>query len=408
MLEGTRLAQLLEGIRVLELAQGVAGPHAGKLLAEYGADVLKVEPPGGDESRAVGPFKDDIAHPETSALFLNLNRNKRGVTLDLDTEEGRVILLRLAAEADVVIENFRPGQLAAWGIGYDVLSRERPDLVLASITPFGQTGPWRDYRGSEITLQAVGGPLHSNGTPAREPAKLGGSIAHYHCGVAAAFAIVLARLRVEQGGAGDWIDQAVYEAQAGFRDRRAIGLTAAGYAGMSSHRQRPASRAAVGVRPAIDGYVNILGGGSRHFGDLLDLIGRPDLKEHPDFGKLVVGYSPAYAEQVEGSYIAWLFDTPKKEAVAQAQACGILGGAILSVADLLSDEHYRGRGAFEAIDHPVAGEAEYAGRQLLLSETPRLPARRAPLLGEHNDEVYFDRLGDDAAALARLRGQGVI
>ncbi|MBM4410479.1 MAG: CoA transferase [Chloroflexi bacterium] len=402
------LAELLEGIRVLELAQGVAGPHAGKLLAEYGADVLKVEPPGGDESRAAGPFKGDIPHPETSALFLNLNRNKRSITLSLETEEGRAIFLRLAAEADVVIENFRPGQLAACGIGYDVLSRERPDLVLASITPFGQTGPWRDYRGSEITLQAVGGPLHSNGTPTREPAKLGGSIAHYHCGVAVAFAIVLARLRVEQGGSGDWIDQAVYEAQAGFRDRRAIGLTAAGYAGMSSHRQRPASRAAVGVRPAIDGHVNILGGGSRHFGALLDLIGRPDLKEHPDFGKLVVGYSPAYAEQVEGSYIAWLFETPKKEAVAQAQARGILGGAILSVADLLSDEHYRGRGAFEAIDHPVAGEAEYAGRQLLLSETPRPPARRAPLLGEHNDEVYFDRLGYDGAALARLRGRGVI
>ena len=402
------MAQLLEGIRVLELSQGVAGPHAGKLLAEYGANVLKVEPPAGDESRAAGPFKDDIPNPETSALFLNLNRNKRSITLNLDTIEGRAIVLRLAAESDVIIENFRPGQLAVWGIGYDVLSRERPDLVLASITPFGQTGPWRDYRGSEITLQAVGGPLHSNGTPTREPAKLGGSIAHYHCGIAVAFAIVLARLRVEQGGAGDWIDQSVYEAQAGFRDRRTIGLTAAAYVGVSSRRQVPASRPAVGVRPAIDGYVNILGGGSRHFGALLDLIGRPDLKEHPDFGKQVQNYSPEYAEQVEGSYLAWLFATPKKDAVAQAQGRGILGGAILSVADLVNDEHYRSRGVFEAIDHPIAGSAEYAGRQLLPSETPRLPARRAPLLGEHNTEVYIDQLGYDDAAMAHLRDQNVI
>lgn len=401
------MAELLEGIRVLELAQGVAGPHAGKLLAEYGADVVKIEPLEGDESRAAGPFKDDVPHPETSALFLNLNRNKRSVTLDLHAVEGRDIFLRLAAEADVIIENFRAGQLAAWGLGYDVLSRDRPDLVLASITPFGQTGPWRDYRGSEITLQAVGGPLHSNGTPAREPAKLGGSIAHYHCGVAMAFAVVLARLRVEQGGAGDWIDQSVYEAQAGFRDRRAAGLTAAGYVGISSHRQQPASRAAVGVRPAIDGYVNILGGGSRHFSELLDLIGRPDLKDHPDFGKPVGSYSRPYAEQVEGSYLAWLFETPKKRAVSEAQTRGILGGAVLSVADLLSDEHYRGRGTFEVIDHPFGGQAEYAGRQLLLSETPRRPARRAPLLGEHNAEVY-GRLGFDGAALAGAGQRGVI
>lgn len=401
------MTELLEGIRVLEVAEGVAGPFAGSLLAQYGADVLKIEPPDGDESRAAGPFKDNIPHPETSALYLNINRSKRSVTLNLQTEEGRALFLRLAAETDVVIESYRPGQLAAWGIGYDVLSREHPDLIFASITPFGQTGPWRDYRGSELTLQAIGGPLHSNGTPTREPAKLGGSIAQYHCGIAVAYAIVLARFRVEQGGAGDWIDQAVYEAQAGFRDRRTIALTAVGYAGVSSHRQVPASRAAVGVRPASDGYVNILGGGSRHFGALLDLIGRPDLREHPDFGKQVQHYSPEYADQVEASYIAWLFSTPKKEIVAQTQAVGILGGAILSVADLVHDDHYRGRGVFETIDHPVAGAAEYAGRQLLLSETPRRPARRAPLLGEHNDEVYRT-LGITPDALTALRQRGVV
>jgi crotonobetainyl-CoA:carnitine CoA-transferase CaiB-like acyl-CoA transferase len=402
------VTQLMEGIRVLELAGNVAGPFAGKLFADYGADVLKVEPPQGDPSRREGPFKDDIPDPEGSGLFLHLNTNKRSVTLKLATAEGQSIVRRLVAESDVVIEDFRPGQMEEWGLGYETLADGHPDLVMASITPFGQTGPWKDYRGSEVTLQAAGGPLHVNGAAYREPVKLGGNVAHYHAGLAAAYACILARFRVEAGGAGDHIDQAVYQAQAGFRDRRSVALTAASYSGYPAHRQFPGSRPAVGARPASDGYVNILAGGTRHFLRFLEIIGRPDLKEHPDAGRPVQEYSQDFAEQVEGSYLAWLAVTPKREAIAVTQAAGMLGGAIFSTEDLVTDPHYRERGVWETIDHPVTGPVEYPGRQLILSETPRQPARRAPLLGEHNTEVYVSRLGYSQRDLAVMRAQGVI
>ena len=402
------MAQLFDEIRVLELARNVAGPFAGKLFADYGADVLKVEPPDGDPSRAHGPFKDDIPNPETSALFLHLNTNKRSVTLNLEQEEGREIFRRLAAEADIIVEDYRPGQMEEWGLGYEELARDHPALVMASITPFGQTGPWRDYQGSEITLQAMGGPLHTNGSPHREPIKSGGYVAHYHAGIATAYAALMARFRVELGGEGDHIDQAVYEAQAGFRDRRTVYLTGASYTGFAATRQPAGARVANGVRPAQDGYVNIYAGGTKHFIPFLDVIGRPDLKEHPDAPKPLHEYSPEFAAEVESAWTGWLMERPKLESVALTQAIGLLGGAVFGTDDLLSDPHYRGRGVWETIEHPVAGTAEYPGRQLLLSETPRQQARHAPLLGAHNAEVYYDRLGIPREELARLRAQNVI
>ncbi len=402
------MAQLFDEIRVLEVAGSVSGPFAGKLFADYGADVLKVEPPGGDPARHHGPFKDDIPNPEASGLFLHLNTNKRSVTLNLEEEAGRDIFRRLAADADIIIEDFRPGQMDEWGIGYEALSRDHPGLVMASITPFGQTGPWRDYLGSELTLQAMGGPLHTNGSPHREPIKLGGFVAHYHAGIAAGLGALLARFRVEMGGDGDHIDQAVYEAQAGFRDRRTVYLTGASYTGFAARRQAAGARTANGVRPAQDGYVNIYAGGTKHFLPFLDVIGRPDLKEHPDATKALHEYSPEYAAEVESAWMQWLMERPKRESVALTQAVGLLGGAVLGMDDLLSDPHYRGRGVWETIEHPVAGTFEYPGRQLLLSETPRQQARRAPLLGEHNVEVYCERLGIPREELPRLRAQGVI
>jgi crotonobetainyl-CoA:carnitine CoA-transferase CaiB-like acyl-CoA transferase len=402
------MAQMLEGIRVLDATRHVAGPFATKILADYGADVVKVEPPEGDPARRQGPFFHDDPHPEKSALFLHLNTNKRSVTLDLGYAEGRAIFRRLAAECDVVLEDGRPGQFAEWGLDWETLSEGRDDLVMASITPFGQSGPYRDYRGSEIALQAMGGPLHLNGTAEREPLKLGGYVANYHAGAATALALMLARFRVEMGGEGDYIDLAIYECQAGFRDRRTIYLTGASYTGWSAKRQRSGMRMATGVRPCLDGYVNLLAGAPRHLDPFLRLIGRADLIEHPDIHKNLIDIPPELVEEVEASYLGWLMQTPKREVVAQTQALGILGGAIQTTEDLISDPHYRGRGVWETIDHPATGPVQYPGRQLVLSETPKQPSRHAPLLGEHNEEVLCGRLGYSRDDLTRLRAQGAI
>jgi crotonobetainyl-CoA:carnitine CoA-transferase CaiB-like acyl-CoA transferase len=400
------MAQLFDGLKVLELGGHVAAPFAGKLLADYGADVITVEPPEGAPARHEGPWKDDVPDPETSALFLHLNTNKRSVTLNLESEEGRGIARRLIDGADIVLEEFRPGQLAEWGLAYDDLAKEHPDLVLASITPFGQDGPWRDYLGSELTLQALGGPLHLNGSSLREPLKSGGYVAHYHAAVATAYACVAARLRVALGGRGDHVDQAVYQAQAGFRDRRTVYTTGTSYTGYVAKRQPPGSRVAMGPRPTADGYANIYAGGTKHFMPTLDLIGRPDLKEHPDAQKPIHMYGEEFAAEVEGSWMAWLIQRDKRTAVAETQELGLLGGAILTTEDLITDDHYRGRGMWDTVEHPKAGTFEYPGRPFILSETPREAARRAPLLGEHNAEVYgaLGLTGD----LDRLRTAGVI
>ncbi|HJM88597.1 MAG TPA: CoA transferase [Dehalococcoidia bacterium] len=377
----------LEGISVIDLTRSVAGPYATKLLADYGADVLKIEPPDGDPSRRFGPFPDDIHDPERSGLFLQLNTNKRSITLDPSTPQSAQTILQLAADADVLIEDYRPGEAAAWGWGPDALRAVNRDLVVASITPFGQSGPYRDYLGSELTLQAIGGPMHANGSREREPLKLAGHYAHYHAGATTALAVMMARFRVERGSEGDYIDISIHQCQSACRDRRTIYLTAASYNGVAPLRLARANRRmGAGVRPCIDGYVNITGAGSRLPG-LLKLIGREDLLDHPDIGAPPALVPGELFDEVEGSFTAYLSETPKLQAVAEAQSIGVLAGAVLTVSDLLTDPGYRERGFWETIDHPVAGPVEHPGRPFLMSATPRPAPRPAPLLGQHNDEV---------------------
>ncbi len=376
----------LEGLRVLDLTTDVAGPFATKLLADFGADVLKVEPPEGDPARFFGPFPGDEPHPERSGLFLHLNTNKRSITLDVTSEAGAAHIRRLAAGVDAVIEDKPPGAAERWGWGWSTLSAGRPHLVMASITPFGQSGPYRDYRGSEITLQAIGGPLHQTGHIDREPLKLGGHVAHYHAGLVAALGILAAYRRVEAGGVGDYIDVSVYECQSGFRDRRTIALTAAVYTGQGARRGGAVIRVGAGVRPCLDGYVNLQAGGVR-MPLLLKLIDREDLLGHPGLAHNAVAVPQDLADEIEESYLVYLLARTKRQIIAEAQALGILGGAILTIEDLVNDSHYRDRGAWETIDHPETGPLEYPGRPFIMSASPRPHPRRAPLLGEHNAEV---------------------
>jgi len=397
------VSSLLDGIRVLDLSDWVAGSYCGRLLADYGATVTRVEAPEGDRIRGHAPFAGDRPSAETSLLSLHLNANKRSVTIDLATERGQQLVRDLAAQSDIVIDDRGPDTLDELGIGWSALSADRDDLVMASITPFGLTGPWRNYRGSEITLQAMGGPLHLNGTPDREPVKSGAYVAHVHAGISAAYGAMMARLRVEAGGAGDRIDLAIYETQSGFRDRRTPSLMSAAYAGYPGKRQGSGARVVSGVRPAADGYVNILGASPRYFPQFLELIGRGDLNDRAESKLAPPQMPPEFIDEVEASYLTWLLVRTKQEVVAETQAIGALGGAVYTAEDLLKDPHYRGRGVWDTVDHPVVGPAEHAGRQLILSESPREPARPAPLLGEHNETVLIGELGlarDDFDALS--------
>lgn len=377
----------LEGVRVIELTRGVAGPYAAKLLADQGAEVLKLEPPGGDPSRTFGPFPHDIPHPERSGLFLHLNRHKRSMVVDPASSAGAATIAALAAEAHLLLEDYAPGEAERWGWGWTTLQQGNPALVMTSITPFGQSGPYRHYRGSELTLQAIGGPLYTNGHQDREPLKLAGHFAQYHAGAVAALASLMALRRAEASGAGDWIDLAVHECQAGCRDRQAINLTIAAYTGMALGRLgSAASSMGAGVRLCRDGYVNIMGASNR-LPRLLRLIGRDDLSHRPHLMD-PPGTVPAdLVTEVEGAYAQWLKDRSKRDAVAEAQAAGLLAGAVYTVADVLCDPHFQARQVWDTIDHPQTGPLQYPGRPFLLSRSPQRSPQRAPLLNEHAAEI---------------------
>lgn len=400
----------LEGVRILDLSHHIAGPFCTKLLADYGAHVIKVErPPAGDPARLMGPFFKDEPHLEGSALFLHLNTNKESITLNLKSALGRAIALRLAAESDIVVENFRPGVIDRLGLGYEALSAVNPKVILTSISNFGQTGPYRDLPASELTLYAMGGPMNITGNRHHEPLKLAGAIVQYHAGSVAAVATMVALHHVEEGGGGGWIDVSIYETQAGFRDRRTIYLTAHSYTGDVGRRPEAGIRAGAGVRPCADGYVNIHATGRGKLQSFLHMIGRDDLVADPRVAtQAVLLQHPDLVAEIEASYLDWLMQHTKRDAAAIAQQHRLLAAPVNTIADVLADPTFQERGAFEVIDHPHTGPATYTGRPFLMSETPRPPARRAPLLGEHTLAILCDRLGYTREDVGRMRAMGVV
>ncbi len=375
----------LEGLTVVDLTRGVAGPHATKLLADYGAAVTKIEPPAGDPARGWGPFPGDEPNPEASAPFLVLNTAKRSVVADLDAPEGVALVARLIERSDIVVEDYPPGRLATLGLDLDAMRRRRPDLVVCSVTAFGQTGPYAQLRASDLILQAMGGAMYATGHADREPLRLGGNFAEWHAGIAAAFAIVMAALRAEATGRGDHIDLSIYETQAAGKDRRQLNLLAYSYAATIARRRETAFAVCSGVRPCADGFINLLG--QQRLPELMRLVGREDLAERPELRGPATEIPIELVEEVEAAYLAWTITRPMREALALAQQHRILGGTVHSVADVLDDPSFRERGFWDEIDHPVAGRLTYPGRPFIMSDSPRPPPRRAPLLGEHTEEV---------------------
>ena len=374
----------LSGLRVVDLTQYVAGPYCTKLLADYGADVVKVERPGGgDLARRAGPFPNDEPDPERSALFLNLNTNKRSVAADLKSAEGRDVVLRLAASADVLVENFRPSVLPSLGLSYEVLKRHNPGLVMTSITDFGQTGPYRDFRGSEIVDYALGGAYHCSGAPGRRPVKLGGNVVQLLAGAQAAGATIAAVFGREVRGRGDHVDISIMQTQAGSPDRRTPMLVGYQYTG---HVNRQGEVSVSPVRPCKDGHVNVYVAPSR-LADIYDMMGMPELKEDPRFGDPVQVLRPENTEALEGILIGWLMDRSMVEVWQAAQGARVISGPVYSVADLLKDPHFRARRYWESIDHPAAGTFEYPGMPFSTPGVPRRPRRAAPRLDEHAEEV---------------------
>ncbi|HLZ69609.1 MAG TPA: CoA transferase [Dehalococcoidia bacterium] len=397
----------LEGLRVLDLTRGAAGPHCTKLLALYGATVIKVERPRtGDLMRHAGPFVGDTPGIDRSLAFLDLNVNKLGITLNLACESGRAIALELVRRADVVVESFRPGTLARLGLDYAALCAVKPDVVLASISNFGQTGPYRDLPASEIVLYAMGHEMYGTGQPDAEPASMAPGVNLRFAGQTAAVATIAALLGRDAHGRGDWIDVSIMECFAASIDRRAISLTAYDYTG--EKMVRLASVQGIAIPPMFnicgDGYFHMTVGQGTWWDGFVAALDQPFLRE-PRFAPPLT--DPLLREEFDAFWLPWCMARTKREIVALFQEHGLPVAPVNSIADLASDPHLEARDYFANLLHPVAGMARYPGPPWQMQGTPGALWKAAPLLGEDNARIYGE-LGYDREALAKLASAGVV
>jgi crotonobetainyl-CoA:carnitine CoA-transferase CaiB-like acyl-CoA transferase len=379
------MAQPLAGIRVLELADGIAGPYAGKLLADYGADVIKLEPPGGDPTRHMGPFPGGNRDPERSALFLHLNTNKRSAVADLSTDQGRRLVLDLAAHSDLVIESSMPGVLDSLGLGFEGLRARRSGLVLLSVTSFGQTGPYAGYKGSEIVHYAVGGPMSASGKPEREPVKMGADLGQYQCGNMGAVAALAAVTMAQRSGEGVHIDLANVESQVASIDRRMTYLLYGAYRDEDVPRFGGYSVSPLpgGVRPSADGYVQV-STLPNWIPRALKVLDDPDLASRYQNPLWVL--DPELPELADAALLTWSVSRDKQDAMEEAQAAGWPVTAVNHPVDLLGDPHFADRGFFVTVDHGKAGAVKQPGAPIRMDDGWAL-RRPAPTLGQHQVEV---------------------
>jgi crotonobetainyl-CoA:carnitine CoA-transferase CaiB-like acyl-CoA transferase len=402
-------AGALAGVRVLEHAQMVSGPHCAKMLADLGAEVVKVEPPGrGDRARAAGPFPQGVPHPERSGLFLYLNANKRSVTLDPATPPGQRLLARLAEWCDILVEGPPGARLGDLGLGYDTLAARRPELLMVSITPFGDTGPYRRYAASElVTFHTSGlGYVTPRGAtdPAQPPLKAGGRLAEFFAGLNGAVGALAALLARRRTGRGQHVDVSSQECLLPMLRRDLAAYLHDGE--VASRLTRSWKIAPNDIVPCRDGHVFIAAVEEAQWQRLVDLMGTPAWAADPRFQDRLG--RAAHWESLRPLIEAWTRERSKAEICQAAQARRIPISPVSTAADLLASPHLATRGFFTEVDHPAAGAWPYPGPPYRFSATPWRIRRPAPRLGEHNEEVYGGWLGHSHAELSTLRQTGVI
>ena len=403
--------QALSGVKVLDLTWHIAGPYCTKLLADYGADVIKVERPvKGDPARTMGPFFEDDPNPEKSGLFLLLNTNKKGITLNLKGATGKKIFKQLVANSDILVESFSPRVMPGLGLDYQTLEKVNPKMVMVSISSFGQTGPYRDFRASEIVEYAMGGEMYSTGTAGREPLKLGGNVIQYQSGTVAAVATLGAFYAAEFQGIGQHVDVSIMETQAGTADRRIMYILSYIMAGVITTRWPPPREAVrmlimpQGVYPCRDGFVNTLSL-PQWWSRYIEALGMPELKEDPRFQNI---YSAEAGMEFDAIWYSWLADHDKQELFDIFLKSKIASAPLNNAEDILKNPHLKDREYFVEINHPETGKVIYPGAPFKMSESPWQIKHPTPLLGQHNEEVYCDLLGYTKEDLVKLREGGII
>ena len=398
----------LDGLLVLDLTQGLAGPFGTKHLADYGAEVIKIERPGtGDVARRWPPFAGDDPHPEKSGLFLYCNTNKRGVTLNLKTSAGVAIFQELAKHADLVVESYRPGTMDRLGLGFDSLAMLNPALSVVSLSNFGQTGPYRDYELTELVSFALAGPMFHTGAPNREPLKFAAETTLSYAGLNLANAAIATAINGQMTGQGQYVELGIAESFVPSGARQPISYF---YTGTIAQRQVDAIRSQflVGSYPCKDGYIAIqgVGRGESWWPRVFKMMGQPELSQDPRFKDSLSIME--HGDDFDAVWYTWLMEHTRKEIFAAAGEARFPIAPVYTSEDIYADPHFNERGVFVEVDHPMTGPVRYPGPPFRLHDSPYRIRRPAPLLGQHNDEVYRGMLGLSAEELALLATSGVV
>jgi crotonobetainyl-CoA:carnitine CoA-transferase CaiB-like acyl-CoA transferase len=395
----------LAGVKVLEYAEMVSGPYCTKLLADLGAEVIKIEKPGaGDEARRRGPFLNDIPHPERSGLFLYLNTSKLGITLNLETPTGKRVFTELVKDADILVEDTAPDTMERLGLGYDTLSGINPSLIMTSITPFGQTGPYRGYKAHHLNTYQISGQAQFSYAEKRSldqaPVKGGGYVGDYDAGLSGAVATMTALYGRGLSGVGQHIDVSKEEALISL-DRVDIGAFA-------NDREAASRRRGMlgGLMPCKDGYVVIVAPQQHQWEALVKLMGNPEWalgeKCQDEFAR------SQNAPELQPLIEEWMLRHTRDEIYHRGQSFSCPVGPVNSAADVFNSPQIKERGFFVELEHPETGRLIYPSAAYKFSETPWRVSRAAPCLSEHNQEVYCRRLGYTSEELASMMASGVI
>jgi crotonobetainyl-CoA:carnitine CoA-transferase CaiB-like acyl-CoA transferase len=400
---------ILTGIRVIELGEDIAVPYCGKLLADFGAEVIKIESPGtGDSTRRHGPFPNDRPHPERSGLFLALNLNKLGITLRPEIPTGRHILGELLQRADVLIHQTAPRDLQARALTPEILRRDHPRLIAASITPYGQSGPYRDYQSADITVCALSGLSEGFGEadhpPLTPPFGQGG----YQAGLSTAGAIVMALLTREAHGQGQVIDMSTAEVLATLQ----TGVYVNNFLFDGSRSMRTSRFGSSTIYPAHffrcqDGFLWVTAPQWAQWERLLAMIGRPDLATDERFhNRHALATTPP--PELEVPLAQWFMAHTRAEIFRLCRAQYLPISPVYNIAELIDHPQLVARGFIMAVEQPGVGTLRLPGLPMHLSKTPWHVRHPAPLLGEHNARIYGQELGYAPQALSALRRTGVI
>lgn len=394
----------LVGIRVIDTSQGVAGAYCTKLLADYGADVVKIEPPGlGDPIRRYGPFADPAQPLETGALHLYLNTSKSSITLDLSTPTGQEILAGLLEGADALVDDREVGLLADEGFDSPFLTQRYPSLVVTHISAFGQTGPYAAIPATNLTSFAMGGQMAGTGEPDREPLKNGGLQADYQAGLNGMVATVAGLWAAQRDGAGDDIDVAAMECMASTLELM-LNQYCYTQSDLWGGRRGNVLSSVVGLYPCADGYIGVHAM-PRNFPALTRLMDSEWMLQSEEFGTSAARLE--HDDELRALVYAWAGEQEKKEVYERAGRLRAPVAYVHDMADLVASPHLAARHYLQEIDHPLAGSQRYPGAPWRMSATPPA-ATRAPLLGEHTDSILAGQLELSESEIAVLRGEGIV